>query len=299
MSKTEDEIITEAHERFKRCEDFEADSRVLFIEDVRFCNADSDNKYQWPSALSRSRELDARPCLTINKTRQHVLMIQNEIKQNLPSVKISATGGDASYDSAQIFEGVVRYIEYNSNATDAYDTAMTHQVQGGIGYWRIVTDYKDEDSFDQEIFIRRIKDPMSVYLDIDAKEADSSDAKYGFIFDNLTIDEFQRRYPKHKDIGDRAVFNDGNSWIDKDMIRVAEYYYCEYKTDWLVALPIRDPQTQEPIPGQYDTMRLSEIPPQLRQSIKDSEDIKKRKIEARHWKWCMIASNEKIGRAHV
>jgi Phage P22-like portal protein len=297
MSKDDDaDVVQEAQDRFKRCNDFEADFRVLFVEDLRFCNADSDNKYQWPTALSRSRELDARPCLTINKTRQHALMIQNEIKQNLPAVKISPTGGDASYDSAQVYNGIIRYIEYNSNAADAYDTAMTHQVQGGIGYWRVATDYKDQESFDQEIFIKRIKDPMSVFLDVDAKEADGSDSEYGFIFDDLTRDEFERKYPKNKDIGGRSAFGNGNDWLSKDKVRVAEYFYCEYKTDWLVALPIRDPQTQQPLPGQYDTLYLSTIPQQLRQQIKESPDTKQRKVQVRHVKWCLIAGDEIIDR---
>lgn len=298
MSKSDAdaETVKEAQERFKRCADFEADFRKLFIEDLRFCNADSDNKYQWPTQLSRSRDLDARPCLTINKTRQHALMIQNEIKQNLPQVKISPTGGDASYDSAQVYNGIIRYIEYNSNAIDAYDTAMTHQVQGGIGYWRVTTDYKDQDSFDQEIFIKRIKDPMCVYLDVDAKEADGCDAEYGFIFDDLTKDEFERRYPKHKDIGNRAVFGQGNDWISKDKVRVAEYFYCEYKQDWLVALPQRDPQTGEPMPGQYETLHMSEIPQELREAVRESEDIKRRKVQVRKVHWCLIAGDEIIDR---
>ena len=141
MSKEEDdEIVQTAHDRFKLVEDFEADFRKLYIEDVKFCNADSDNKYQWPSEMTRSRELDSRPCLTINKTRQHVLMIQNEIKQDMPAIKISPTSGDATADAAQVFMGIARYIEYNSNAADAYSKAMMSQVQGGIGYWRVTTD---------------------------------------------------------------------------------------------------------------------------------------------------------------
>ena len=291
---TDEEIVKEAQERFKRCADFESDFRKLFVEDLKFCNADSDNKYQWPTALSRSREIDARPCLTINKTRQHALMIQNEIKQNLPAVKISATGGVATYDSAQVFAGIVRYIEYNSNATDAYDTAMTFQVQGGLGYWRISTDYQDDSSFDQEIFIRRIKDPMSVYLDIDHKEADGSDSRFGFIFNDMTRDDFDQKYPGYENIGDRAVFGNGNDWINKDQIRVAEYYYCEYVKDWLVALPQRDPQSQQPIEGQYDTTKMSEIPSQLREAIRADKTIKKRKILDPQWKWCLIAGDEII-----
>lgn len=293
MSDKDDEIIKTAQQRFKRCEDFESTFRGLFVDDLKFCNADSDNKYQWPDALRRSRDLDARPSLTINKTRQHALMIQNEIKQNLPAIKISPTGGTASYDSAQVFAGVVRAIEYNSNAEDAYDTAMMFQVQGGIGYWRVVTDYAAGDSFDQEIFIRRIKDPMSVYIDPDCTEADGSDAKYGFIFNDMSRDEFKRKYPRYTDMAGTSVFNQSTDWNSKETIRVAEYFRCEYSKDWLVALPIKDDQGN-PTPGQYDTIKMSEIPKELHQSIRDDETIKRRRIETKQWKWVMIAGDNII-----
>lgn len=294
MSDKDADIIQEAQERFKRCEDFESIFRGLFVQDVKFCNADSDNMYQWPNELRQSRARDSRPSLTINKTRQHVLMVQNEIKENLPAVKISPTGGKASYESAQVYAGVVRHIEYNSNAASAYANAMTYQVQGGIGYWRVCTDYAHEDSFDQEIFIKRVKDPMSVYIDCDCVESDGSDAKYNFVFDDMVATEFKRKYPKAKDTAASMVLGKGN-WISKDKIRVAEYMRCVYENDWLVALPIRDEQGNE-VPGQYDTLRMSEIPQQLRQAVRDDETIKRRKIETEKWEWYLIAGNDIIDR---
>jgi len=290
----DEEIIQEAQERFKRCEDFEADFRTLFVADVKFCNADSDNMYQWPNELRQSRARDSRPSLTINKTRQHALMVQNEIKENLPAVKISPTGGTASYDSAQVYAGVVRHIEYNSNAAGAYANAMTYQVQGGIGYWRVTTGYAHEDSFDQEIFIRRVKDPMSIYIDCDCSEADGSDAMYNFVFDDMVPEEFKRKYPRAKETISRIKFGNSN-WCNKDKVRVAEYMRCEYANDWLVALPIRDAQGQ-PIEGEYDTLRMSEIPEALRKAVRDDETIKRRKIETKKWKWFLIAGDEIIDR---
>ena len=294
MSDKDEDIIREAKDRFKRAEDWEGTFRGLFVDDVKFCNADSDNMYQWPNELRQSRSRDSRPSLTINKTRQHVLMVQNEIKQNLPAIKISPTGGDASYDSSQVFAGVARHIEYISNAADAYDNAMTYQVQGGIGYWRVCTDYAHEDSFDQEIYIKQVKDPLSVYMDCDAVETDGSDAKWNFVFDDLVAEEFKRKYPQAKDtIGS---MNMGKSdWVNKDKVRVAEYMRCVYKKDWLCALPIRD-EAGQPIPGEYDTVKMSEIPQELRQSVRDDESIRRRKIETQQWEWYLIAGDEIIDR---
>lgn len=293
MADKKDDIVREAHERFKRCLDFESDFRALFVDDLRFCNADSDNGYQWPNDLRKAREIDARPCLTINKTRQHVLLITNDAKQNKPSVKVQATGGDATYESAQVYEGVVRHIEYISSAQDAYDTALEHQVQGGIGYWRVVTDYVNDTSFDQDIFIRRIKNPMNVLIDPDCNEADRSDAKYGFVFDDMSIEEFERKYPNEKDVANTSTLGSGVDWCSKEHVRVAEYYRCEYVKDELIALPVPNPADPmgEPV---IQIVKASELPSDILKAIKADKSIQRRPIDRKEWKWYLIAADRVI-----
>ena len=80
-----DPIIMEAKKRWDRCSEWESHSRERFIDDLRFANGDSDNGYQWPNAIRRSREVDARPCLTMNLIRQHNLQISNQARKNKSS----------------------------------------------------------------------------------------------------------------------------------------------------------------------------------------------------------------------
>lgn len=284
----DDKIVQTAKERFRRCEDWESSFRRLFVDDLKFANGDSDNHWQWPDALRRMREVDRRPCLTINKTRQHNLQIINDAKQNKPGVVVHPVSTEATYESAQMFEGVVRHVEYVSNAQAAYDTATEFQVEGGIGYWRVVTDYEGDDSFDQEIFIRRIKDPLSVYLDPDIKEADGSDARFGFVFDDLTIDEFKRRYPNQEELVAKAPFGNGTDWLGKDHIRVAEYYYCETQNDTLAAM--QDPD------GSVRMIRLSDLDEKAASEIRKSDAIPKRALEQTIVRWCLIAGDKIIDR---
>src|ERR1700679_952089 len=145
--KGDDRIVAEAQRRFKVCEEWESRARKLFLEDVKFANADSDNGYQWPNEIRRNRDVDERPCLTINKTRQHNLQIINDCKKNKPEIKIRATGNGATAESPEAIQSLMRHIEYRSNASTAYDLATTYQVQGGIGYLRVITAYVSEDSF--------------------------------------------------------------------------------------------------------------------------------------------------------
>src|SRR5690348_17825637 len=122
MSKRSDSsIISEAKKRFKRCEEWEAESRARFVEDRKFANADADNGWQWSDVVKRSRDLENRPCLTINKTRQHNLQIINDARQNKPAIDVRPVSSGATYESAQVFESLTRHIEYISNAQTVYD----------------------------------------------------------------------------------------------------------------------------------------------------------------------------------
>jgi hypothetical protein len=104
-----------------------------------------------------------------------------------------------------------------------------------MGYWRVQTEYFDDKSFDQEIYIRRVNDPKSVYLDPDIKEADGSDARFGFIFEDMPLDLYKSKYPKFKDIGWKSTFdNRPDTWLTRSMVRVCEYYRKTEKEEKLV-----------------------------------------------------------------
>lgn len=237
-------IVKEAKDRLKDCEDWESEARKRFVEDLKFSNADPDNGWQWPDELMKSRVGQQKPTLTINKTRQHNLQITNDAKQNKPGVTIRAVGDGSTYESAQVMEGVVRHIEYQSNAEAAYDTASDFQVQAGIGYWRIVTDYISDDSFDQEIFIRRVKNPLSVYLDPHINEADGSDARFGIVYEDVPHDQFKKEYPDHADLIGTPALGNTDGWLDKETIRIAEYYRKDQKKDTLCAFIVPPPYAE-------------------------------------------------------
>lgn len=230
-------ILTEAKDRFARCQNWESMARSLWLQDLKFANADADNGYQWPNAVRKNRDVDERPCLTINKVRQHNLQIINNAKQNKPGVTIRPVGNGATYESAQVLEDVVRHIEYISNAQSAYDLATTFQVNAGIGYIRVATDYSGDKSFDQEIYIRRVTDPLNVYMDPEAKEADKSDMGFCFVYDDMSRKEFEKQYPEYKDLAGTASLDGSNAWLGPDMVRVCEYFRKTTHDRKLVVLP--------------------------------------------------------------
>ena len=99
MSASDEKVLTEAKERRARCEVWESDARSNWKEDVRFANADDVNRFQWEHGMYTHRTTDGRPCLTVNKTRQHVLMIVNDARQNkaalvMDTVNLGEAGSD-------------------------------------------------------------------------------------------------------------------------------------------------------------------------------------------------------------
>jgi hypothetical protein len=287
MAKKEsgiDPILLEARKRFKRCEDWEAEARRRFKADIKFANADSDNGWQWEDDIRSSRNLDNRPCLTINKTRQHNLQVINDAKQNKPSVTIRPVGDGATYKAAQVFEGVVRHIEYISGGEVVYDTATTFQVQGGIGYWRVVTDYAEGDTLDQEIFLRRVKDPLTIYLDPDIRELDGSDARFGFVFDDIDKDDWHAQHPHFKDVGDLPTIGAGDDWLNQKKIRIAEYFRVVEKSDQLLSYV--DDQ------GQRQTARASKLPPEVIVELLKDETTRTREVTDRKIEWYKIAGDK-------
>jgi hypothetical protein len=273
MAERSKDIVARAHKRFKLCIEWEQDTRQRFKDDIRFLFADSDNQEQWNAAVRARRQIQDQPMVTINKTHTHWLHVVNEGKENKPSVVVHPTGDQATYEAAQIIEGIVRHIEYISDAQTAYDKASEFQVGGGIGYWRIVTDYADENGFDQEIYIRQIPDPLSVYLDPHIKTVDGSDARFGFVFDDMPRDKAEAKYGA---VLDKQTFGDGAlSWNRKDVVRVAEYYEVIESKEWLYAV--------EGDNG-IEYVRESELPDEARPMLKaafDQGNAQRRRVDKR------------------
>jgi hypothetical protein len=225
-------IVREARKRFDAARTYETRARSYFLQDYRFANGDARNLYQWDQNRRNERDATQRPYLTINKTRQHNLQIINDMKQNKPGITIKPTSGDASYESAQVMQDLIRHIEYKSNATLAYDLAASFQVQAGWGYWRVKTDYVSPTSFDQEILIEPIQNPLSVYIDPYARMPDKSDMRFGFIFEDIARDELDTRYPEYDDQFPVSAFgNTDSGWITADTVRVCEYFRVKETKD--------------------------------------------------------------------
>ncbi len=284
LGRSPDPIINEAQRRFNRCLKIEGNARNRFLDDYKFANGDYYNGYQWPNSLRKNRDIDDRPCLTINKVRQHNLQIINNAKQNKPSIKFRAVGGGATYQAAQIWNGIGRHIEYISTAQMAYDQATSFQVQGGIGWLRLVTDYADEETFDQELFIEGVRDPLTVFLDPDAKRPDKSDARFGFVFQDYDRDEFQDQWPEYANYGTQNILAGDAGWYSENNVRIAEYYRQIQVEDKLVGMAQPD--------GTYVTALASQLGKDLLKEAIGMQHTRTRPMHRVEVEYVLIIGNE-------
>lgn len=216
-----------ARKRFKLVDEAEFEQRKLAREDLEFRAGD-----QWDQKIKSERQSEGKPCLTINKIVQSVHQVTNDQRQNRPSIKINPIDNDASIETAEVFEGMFRHIEYISNADVAYDRAFEAAATTGLGYFRIITGYLDEKSFDQEIKIKSIRNRFSVYMDPHYQEPDGSDANWAFVVEDMSKDDFNSQFPKSKlcQMDDwSAIGNAAPGWLQKDSARIAEYFYKTFK----------------------------------------------------------------------
>ena len=193
---------------------------------------------QWSAADIQARTLSGRPCLTINEVDAYCRQVTNNQRQQRPRIKAHPVNSLADPKIAEVLTGLTRHIEVNSDADNAYDLAFEYVVSMGWGYWRVLTDYVREDSFDQDISIAQIENPFTVYFDPNSALPDGSDAEKCLVTDTMTKAAFKRAYPSAQDSGFTATATGDNTsdWVTKDDIRIAEYFEVERKKSKLVML---------------------------------------------------------------
>jgi hypothetical protein len=220
----DDDILTAAKERFRTARDFEDEDHDRWEDDVRFARMGE----QWPEDIRKDRENQGRPCLTINKLPTYVRQVVNDSRQNKPSIKVAPVDDHADPDTANVLNGLIRNIEVISNADAAYDTAVDNAVSGGFGYIRVNIDYAHDDTFDKDILIERVLNPLSVHPDPEAQSVDGSDWRYCFITESMPKEEFEKKYPDADPVSFEGVDGeDREYWFTDDRVTVAEYWERE------------------------------------------------------------------------
>jgi hypothetical protein len=207
--------------RYERCVTADQDNRGCGLEDFKFVTVPGN---QWDELQKKKRR--GRPCYEFPMLRSHWRQITGDQKQARPQIKIRAVE-DADAKGAELRQGIIRNIEDQSKAAIAYDTAFEWSSAAGFGAWRVVTQYSEDDGWDQDIRIKEIPDALAtVWFDPDAKERDCRDAGFAFVEESISRDEFKERYPKADPVdfesdANKTTYGD---WCGEQAVRIAEYW---------------------------------------------------------------------------
>jgi hypothetical protein len=210
-----DKLASQGKALYDKAASVDSDNRKCAEADLRFAFEDGG---QWDQQTLRDR--DGRPCFTYNRIEPVIDQIVGDQRQSRPQIKLRAVK-EASKRQTDVYSGLIRNIEAMSDSESVYDQQFFYAVAIGSGNWRVINDYCDSDSFDQDIYIRSIPNPFSVVWDPLASHPTKRDANYCFVTSKMSKDAFEAKYPK----ADMRDFEDlGADWIDDDSIRVAEWY---------------------------------------------------------------------------
>ncbi len=283
-TKKDEKILETLRSRMTLAVSAMSETREDELEDLKFAAGSPANQLQWPADVLQTRgavqgqTINARPCLTMNRLPQHIRQVTNDQRQNRPSGKVIPADDHADIQVAEILDGMVKHIEYISDADVAYDTACENQVTYGEGYIRLLTEYCDDDSFDQDIKIGRVRNSFSVYMDPTIQDPCGSDAKWCFITEELLQDEYERQFPDASPISSLQTLGVGDQslsqWISQNTVRIAEYFYIDF---------VR--KTLNLWPGNVTTYAGT---PQDRAMVMayGGRPLRSREVDVRQVKWC-------------
>ncbi len=215
--KDEADFLADARKRFAVTRKADEHNREQARRNLDFVYDTGEG--QWDDEDRAQRKEDGRACLTSNQLEKHVHGVVNAERDQRIAGHVRPVDSAGDIATANVIAGIIRQIEHASDAERVYTNGGLHAVAANVGYWRIASEEKD-DCFDQELFLKEIRNPFSVTLD--------PDGLFGFIDDKMTKDEFKYKYPKADEHNIDTDLEDNDQWFpDEDCLYVREYFYKE------------------------------------------------------------------------
>lgn len=226
VDTTLDPVIQRMLSNYELSADAFSDDRRRALAALRFRQGGDD---QWDSKMLSLRREGNRPSEVYNQIPRFIHQVTNDQRLNMPQTRFIA-GNDGSKEVAEAYEDYCRNVQASSEGEVAYDTACDNQVSCGWGYWRYVTQYESDKSFDQNIAIKWIPNIFTIYDDPTAIEQDFLDRKFLIQVYDIPLKQFNKDYKGGKDdepydsVRIQSIGDKQKDWANADMVRIAEYW---------------------------------------------------------------------------
>lgn len=223
----DEDLVQKIKEKFDRDQGYWSSIYEEAKKDMKFLSGEPDA--QWEGIRDKPS-----PALTIDRLSSVVNQIANDIRMNTPAIRIIPGDRESSEDVAEILSGLIKNIEYESGADSVYDSAALSSVRCGLGFMRVETEYEDNESFNQKICIKRVPNPLNVFIDCTSTESDGSDMKHATILQEVLVSDFKEEYPKN-DPADFKANGAEKQYKDEDSIFIAEHFYVKTSKEEIVS----------------------------------------------------------------
>jgi len=247
-TRREEDALEDAREAFERATEAHSENYNNALDDWRFARLGE----QWPERIRRDREMDGRPCLTINRLPAFIRQVINDARQNKPAIAVHPVDSSSDPETAEIMNGLIRHIEQSSDADVAYDTALEGAVTGGFGWFKINTRYATDDGFDQDVVIEPVQNVFSILPDPDSTSADSADWNSAFEIDSLTRGAWKKRWPDADAVPFDARGSSRKPVQDGEMVQYAIHWTREQTMRKIVAVSPPSQDAPEDLKAQAD-----------------------------------------------
>src|SRR5277367_5079689 len=197
--------------------------------DVRYVAGDP-----WDKEDRLKREEAGRPCISLDELNQYLNQYNNTLRQNKRAIQVIPKGSGANDADATRRENIIRGIENESNAQEAYVTMAENAASRSYGYLLLGTAYRDdatdeseadERMFEQKITISRVANPDTILLNPGFEKADASDVEDGFVLKRIKRSDFARKYPDaQKQSFTPDDMKQAKDWISEKDLQIAEYW---------------------------------------------------------------------------
>lgn len=228
--------IEEAHEYFEEnIQRFEKFMRFIFKTNM------TDNEV---SALVEV----GKPALEFNSSEAFVSRQRGEFAKQQPNLSIRAADGvpismiDKDFiETMDILEAHFRAIFFDGT-NDMFDyNVFTDQLAGGFCVARVYTDYVNEMSFEQNIFVEKVFDSTLTGFDSLARKSHKGDGRFCFEIFPMTRKDFENKYGEKaaedmKFTRNLAGFDWSYQNDSEKIVLVGDFYEKKIKKETIVKL---------------------------------------------------------------
>lgn len=209
----------------------EWDQRQAAREAIVFLN---DRNGQWEPFWWNS--CDGKPRYTFDMTSPIVDQHMRQIEESSFDIRVSPAGGEATKETAQIYDGVIRNIENMSNAGHVYKAVARGMIASGFDAFRIVQKYVDSDSFDQDLIVEHVPNAIDRVWFGPSESQDRSDAPWSIVLHAMSKADYDVKWPD----GSGQSVSEGRQanayWQRQNLVIIGEFLYYEESARELVLM---------------------------------------------------------------